>query len=677
MDKPVLDTVSKINLSTHKLLQDLPGTAKGSLLLPGQSNLTKGETEALRGLRNNSNIVIKSADKGGAIVVLDRCAYITEAYRQLNNTKYYRKLNEPIYPDNIAKINSILERICDKGFLNRKQLKYLSADLESTRPRIFYLLPKIHKKADSWPQPGRMPEGRPIVSDCSSESYRVSEYIDSFISPLACRHPAYLKDTYGFVDKIRGKPVSENSFLVTGDVSSLYTNMNLDRICAVIREAFNSNPDALRPSEEIIELLDLTLKNNDFEFNNEYYLQVHGTAMGKRYAPSLANLYLVYFDRMAMTGFRIKPELFSRFLDDIIFVWGGSREELIEYQAFLNSLIPDINITLSIQTDQIDFLDTTVYKHRTPNGTTLQTKVFFKPTDTHQLLHTQSFHPKHTTAGILKSQLLRFKRISSTHDDFAAACHILFAAIQKRGYSRSRLRKMKREIWSEKQIFGTKIQTNNSKMIPLVLRYNQVAQKFMTLWKGIIRENSTFENCRLVAAYRKNKNLGNFLIRSKLTDTTRNLVRQEAEVDQNLGFRPCGSPRCFACRYHCSAAATFKGSGRDVSHSINDALTCRSDNIVYLITCRKCKIQYVGETGRSLAQRLNQHRSDINIRKRTPITLHFNSVNHSFEDLNAVAIEKISPAVDRPIIVRRQREQFWQIKLGTKYPHGLNEMPVD
>ena len=386
--------------------------------------------------------------------------------------------------------------------INEKQLAYLSADLEKTRPRIFYLLPKIHKKAENWPQPGRMPEGRPyIVSDCSSESYNISEFIDSFISPLACKHPAYIKDTYDFVNKVRGKPVQANSFIVTGDVTSLYTNMNLDRIIAVIRETFAKNPDSLRPSEEILELLDLTLKNNDFEFNNEFFLQIHGTAMGKRYAPSLANLYLVFFDYMATNGFRIKPDFYFRFLDDIFLVWGGSLEDLTDFQNFLNNLIPDITVTLTCKPDQVDFLDTTVYKLSSLSGATLQTRVFFKPTDTHQLLHTKSFHPKHTFAVVLKSQVLRFKRISSTFEDYCLACNILFSAIEKRGYSRRKLRKMKRDIWSNNQ---PPPNPTNSKTIPLVLRFNQIGHKFMTLWKKIIKENPMFENCRLVSAFRKN-----------------------------------------------------------------------------------------------------------------------------------------------------------------------------
>jgi len=64
---------------------------------------------------------------------------------------------------------------------------------------------------------------------------------------------------------------------------------------------------------------------------------------------------------------------------------------------------------------KINFLDTTVYRI-SPSATldmdTLQTRIYFEDTDTHQLLHKQSFHPWHIFTGVLKAQLLHLKRIS-------------------------------------------------------------------------------------------------------------------------------------------------------------------------------------------------------------------------------------------------------------------------
>jgi len=150
--------------------------------------------------------------------------------------------------------------------------------------------------------------------------------------------------------------------------------------------------------------------------------------MGKSYAPGLADLYLKQFDEKAKHGYKIKPLLYFRFLDDIHFVWLGTTEELKDFEIYLNSLIDGIQITLNYSKI------TTIYKIQDTAADTdiLQTRVFRKATDTHQLLHKHSFHPHHTFTGVLKAQLLRFKRISSSFSDYSNnACSTLFATLRK------------------------------------------------------------------------------------------------------------------------------------------------------------------------------------------------------------------------------------------------------
>lgn len=54
-------------------------------------NLTTEETRALTELKENKQIIIKPADKGSAVVILDREQYLEEGYRQLNDRTYYLK----------------------------------------------------------------------------------------------------------------------------------------------------------------------------------------------------------------------------------------------------------------------------------------------------------------------------------------------------------------------------------------------------------------------------------------------------------------------------------------------------------------------------------------------------------------------------------------------------------
>ena len=59
--------------------------------LKQNQNLSAQEIEALLLLKNDNNIIIKKADKGGATVIMDLDNYLKEGYRQLNDTKYYKK----------------------------------------------------------------------------------------------------------------------------------------------------------------------------------------------------------------------------------------------------------------------------------------------------------------------------------------------------------------------------------------------------------------------------------------------------------------------------------------------------------------------------------------------------------------------------------------------------------
>uniref|UniRef100_A0AAR2ILA8 Uncharacterized protein n=1 Tax=Pygocentrus nattereri TaxID=42514 RepID=A0AAR2ILA8_PYGNA len=136
----------------------------------------------------DKSIIIKPADKGSAAVIMDRDSYIKEAERQLNQEEYYKKLPEPIILETVPEVCTILTQLREGGYINKKQESYLMGP-DNPRQRFFYLLPKIHKSQESWSIPYEMPPGRPIVSDCGSETYATAEYIKYFLNPISTRHP--------------------------------------------------------------------------------------------------------------------------------------------------------------------------------------------------------------------------------------------------------------------------------------------------------------------------------------------------------------------------------------------------------------------------------------------------------------------------------------------------------
>lgn len=634
--------------------------------------MSKDEREALNKLIKNENIIIKKADKGGATVLMNKTDYIREAHRQLHNIKYYKKLDAPVYKNNIFKINEVLREMLDHGYIEHGQYQYLSAK-DSSRARIFYLLPKIHKPRDKWPNP-KMPEGRPVVSDCNSESYRVSEYIDHFLQPLSTKNDAYIKDTYDFLSKVRGQKIAKNAFFVTADVTALYTNMDLKRTLEVVREIFREFPDPCRPDEYLIKLLEITLLNNDFEFNSEFYLQILGIAMGKRYAPSLANIYLRHFDKRAKLGLGgVFPQLYFRFIDDIHFVWTGTEAELKEFESYLNGLIPGIKISFEYSVDSVHFLDVTLYKKQfDENYDVIQSKVYFKETDSHQLLDKTSFHPKHTTRGVLKSQLLRFKRISSCYADYREACAILFHSLRQRGYSERLLRSMRGDVWKSDNL--KLFRNDDTELLPIVVPFNEIGVKLAKKWREFISENERFREFRLITAYNNGPSLQKKLVRSDLNARripSKNRVRTSSHgIVKNASFR-CTSTKCKACNCLIEGK-TFESTATGQKFKIKGRLSCSSTNVVYLVTCAACAKQYVGETGRKVADRINDHLSSIRSKKPTPIGLHFNLRGHNISHFRLMPIQRLDiseTSKDNRLTI----ELKWQNLLRSTYPNGINQ----
>lgn len=618
----------------------------GFKVVKGAPNLSVREVKALRELMGNKTIVIKPADKGSAVVILSREQYVTEVKRQLSDSIYYKKLKEPIYLQTIPMVSRILDELYNKRVINKKQSSYLKGEGQP-RPRRFYILPKIHKEPEKWTVPHEIPPGRPIVSDCGSETYQTAEFIDFYLNPLSVRHPSYIKDSYYFIDLVKSLTIPADSFLFSIDIDSLYTNIDIAAGLQAVREIFQKYPDAKRPDKEILELLEINLRRNDFEFDGDFYLQVKGTAMGKRFAPAYANIFMARWEAEALEKCPRKPLHYLRYLDDIWGVWTYSKPDFEEFIRTLNAHDWSIQCKYELDDKKIDFLDTTVYKGRNFEvHNKLDIKVFFKKTDTHALLYKSSFHPRHTYRGIVKAQLLRFHRICTRQEDFQEAVKELFVALRKRGYSRQFLRQCLRSFLDRKEAL-------EGDRIPLITTYSlfnvQMHKKLKENFDSLMINTGVLPNRTVISAYRRNKNLKDYLVRARLTS------QQFLKPTVLFGT-------------FCSL--TFvKNRVKKTIFPVRQRFTPQSTNCVYLIFCVKCGIQYVGETKNSISLRMTQHRYNIKNRRerQTPLVEHF--ISHSYKSLRVAGLERNALWTDWE---RKKVERRWIYRLDTKEPDGLN-----
>ena len=102
------------------------------------SNLTPLEFEALKSLRGRIDIVIKPADKGGALVVWKTDLYRNEAHRQLNDTSFYRRVDEDMTSHHQSIVRTTVHNLISNGGLPQTSLNLLTTTPRT--PVIYFFL---------------------------------------------------------------------------------------------------------------------------------------------------------------------------------------------------------------------------------------------------------------------------------------------------------------------------------------------------------------------------------------------------------------------------------------------------------------------------------------------------------------------------------------------------------
>ena len=557
-------------------------------------------------------------------------------------------------------------------------------------PRLgrFYLLPKIHKRLFSVP-------GRPVVSNCNYSTEKIAEFLDFHLKPLCSKVKSYLKDTSDFLRKVKTLPLlPENSILCTMDVVGLYPNIPHEGGLKATENALNERIDKSVTTDSLMELADLALKSNYFEHNSKLYKQVQGTAIGAKFAPSYAILFMGEFEEKAINSSDLKPLIWWRYIDDVFMVWEHGEEALKQFFSHLNRIDPNIQFENppKYSTECVDFLDVKV----TNVGGKLKTDLFTKATDTHQYLQFSSCHSFHTKRSIPYSQALRLRRICSEEQDFVERVGQLKGWLYKRGYEKELVEKQISEATriSREIALHERVGANRQDKDVLVLTYHPAlskkVQQIMNKNHNILslgaEHRQLFPKTPMVT-FRNSKSLKDILVRAML---------KSQSSDPNI-CRGCnGRSDCQVCHILINSDKFSNKEGTRTYNLRKGTFHCNSKGLVYLLNCKTCEKQYIGSTVTTFRERYNNYKSKFRAyyRKRANGTLsegkpiqQASLYEHFIQHGNITGFSKNEKEnwsfwsfqlIDSSFNATKllERESFWQYKLDTFEPHGLNQRNV-
>ena len=98
------------------------------------------------------------------------------------------------------------------------------------------------------------------------------------------------------------------------------------------------------------------------------------------------------------------------------------------------------------------------------------------------------------------------------------------------------------------------------------------------------------------------------------------------------GMKKCNN--CPICPF-VTTGQTVKSTQTNYSVDINMSVDCRTKNQIYMLGCKKCQVQYIGETHRTLQDRFSEHLGYVRNSHINKVTgEHFNSKGHKQSDMS-------------------------------------------
>ena len=565
-----------------------------------------------------------------------------------------------------------------------------------------YIDPKAHKPEKNYP-------GRLISTGCNTYIKNLSVLTAHELEQVKLDHN--LQDTNELLRELEKLNESEimsqyeEILHVSFDIEAMFPNIPEEMGMEECRKHLDRREEPLFSTECILDGIKITLHNNLTEFNGEMHRQTSGTAIGGSNACPYADTTVSKIDKMiydliegwfANTG--LKLPFYKRYRDDIYIPWVYGLEALQRFSTWLNSIHYKLKFTMSEPSlEGTEFLDTYIYNV----GHKLHTKVHSKPCDSHSYLVPTSCHATHVIENIPKGVVNRLFRISSEQHNYEITKNEFTNYLLARGYNENLIKEAFVELENKDrlELIGYKHseckKPSRGKCYPLIIDFNPALPNMTKIINKhkyllgldpelikVIPTNSIF------VTFRRAKNIQDILVHSKL----------KSPIEQNTGTmnkgqcKNCESNRCVFHKYYLNNCTEFSSHHTNQKFMIeNDIIDCDTRCIIYLASCKVCKVSNVGFTTNSIKERVRAHKNHIKKSIHScELASHFiggdsthiinrTGTNQEYDIslskyLEFILIEKVNTEncvnIDEKVNKCKEREQHWQHQLRTLEIYG-------
>ena len=547
-------------------------------------------------LKENPDVAVLQSDKGNKTVLMTIADYQTRMLALLNDNETYLKIDRDPTLKFQKQNNNLVKRLKQLKLIDQQTANQLTT-YKACCPRI-YGQPKAHK-------PG-LPL-RPVVPNMTAPSYFLSKFIGRIIQN-SISTTFNIKDSFSFCEYINSITLPPDHILVSFDVVSLFTCIPKSLVIHNIIHNWNNIDQHTDINLSLfLEIVEFCIDSSYFKFDNKYYRQIFGTAMGNPLSPVLADMVLEGLLNTIVAQLDFKPPVLRKYVDDLILAIPLNKLKYVH--DMLNSYDKHIQFTYELEENRrLPYLDMMLVRKE---NQTVRTEWFSKPIASGRFLNFHSYHSYQQKMNVAKNFKMRVEKLS-TNLTAAETAQIIDKHLKTNDYPRS----LRHRIINNSE--------NQNHTIP-------------TLHRSGAEED-------LKHTYRSIPNIPALSL--KITKT---LKTDYPDVT-------------LALRNH-KTVGTFFSKVKDRIPQEN------LSNVIYNIPCQNCDASYVGMTSNQLKTRMSAHRSQIRklhllreaghtnddiqiaeLKQKTALLEHSISHNHNFSVENVKILDQHNRAAALPIL---------------------------
>lgn len=491
---------------------------------------------------------------------MDKNEYISKTEEFINKNDITKLKKDPTEQYN----KELKQALNNTQFILTKNEKYRLINMNPKAP-IMKALPKIHKE--------NIPI-RPIINCRNAPTYNTSKFLHKHItSHYKFKHNRSIKNTNEIIKNLENTTLNSNARLISFDLENMYTSIPTRQTIQIIEDNLTENSTLSHIEiQETIILLSLTLKQNYFKFNDNFYSQQNGLGMGSPLSGLLADIFVNSIENTLFSTDNSNQNItfWNRYVDDTFAIIDSTKTNMEQTLNTLNNLHPKLKFTAEEENNnKLHFLDLTIERHTNH----LTYTIFRKPTQTSHTINNMSNHPGSHKRAAFQSMINRALNTPLSATNFNTEVNTIKNIAQENNYSTDLIDSILRRTQRKRNTGTHSTETEQTSKYALFTYIN----------KDIYKVTNIFKRHNIKIAFKTDNKISNHIINNTI-DTT----------------DPLTEPGVYK-------------------------LTCQEQN---------CTSTYIGQSGRNFQQRYKEHYKALAWNKYSAFAEHMYNENHSFTSIN-------------------------------------------